>query len=117
MANGKINRQALPLPAHEVPPAQASRYVAPCTPTEIELSNIWSSVLGIQSVGMEDDFVDLGGSSAAGMQCLSRIGKAFSVNLPLGSLLGENSTLRSVAATIDELRSTEVKTAQSSAAG
>ncbi|WP_229854905.1 non-ribosomal peptide synthetase, partial [Streptomyces filipinensis] len=60
-ANGKVGYRALPAP--DAAAFAVSRYVAPRTPVEERLTAIWSDVLGLEQVGVEDGFFDLGGDS------------------------------------------------------
>lgn len=57
-----FNRRALPTPGRERPPLAVS-YTAPRTPLEAELAQIWADVLGVEAVGIHDNFLDLGGDS------------------------------------------------------
>ena len=81
--NGKIDRDALPAPD----PARrtlAGEYVAPRTPIETELARLWSDVLGVERVGVHDDFfTQLGGHSLRATQVLSRLRATFGFELPL----------------------------------
>jgi FkbH-like protein len=52
--------------------ARSSAFVAPSTPTEKLLAGIWSEFLGIESIGVDDNFFDLGGDSVTGVQIISR---------------------------------------------
>lgn len=70
-SNGKVDRKALPKP--EVSGSLALRYVAPRTPIEKRLAGIWAEVLGVQSVGIHDNFFDLGGHSMLAVQVMSRV--------------------------------------------
>jgi non-ribosomal peptide synthase protein (TIGR01720 family) len=69
-ANGKVNKQALPAPE----PAQvgASDYVAPRSPVEATLADIWAQALGVPRVGVEDNFFELGGDSILSIQVVAR---------------------------------------------
>ncbi|MFC1444081.1 amino acid adenylation domain-containing protein [Streptacidiphilus sp. N1-10] len=58
-ANGKLNRAALPDPAAEA----TDSYVAPRNATEAQIAAVWGRVLGLERVGVEDNFFDLGGHS------------------------------------------------------
>jgi len=60
--NGKVDRKALPAPA-EGRPERASAFVPPRDPLEERLVGIWEELLGIQPVGVTDNFFDLGGDS------------------------------------------------------
>ena len=83
--NGKIDRKALPAldPVHTMP---EQSYVAPQTPIEKAIARIWSSVLRLERVGVHDNFFHLGGHSLLGTQVISRVRKAYHVDLPLRSI-------------------------------
>jgi len=69
--NGKVDRKALPAPA--VSRGSIARpYVAPRTPVEKALAQIWSTVLGIDEVGIHEHFFELGGDSILSIQVISR---------------------------------------------
>jgi non-ribosomal peptide synthetase component F len=78
-ANGKVDRRALPEP--EGLAERRSGLVAPRTDTEATLAAIWRDVLGIDEVGVEDNFFDLGGDSILGVQIASTASRA---GLPIG---------------------------------
>lgn len=67
-SNGKLNRKALP----DVDIQAGNNYVAPATPQEKLLVEIWSDVLGIEHIGVTDDFFSLGGDSIKSIQIASR---------------------------------------------
>ncbi|QXH44121.1 non-ribosomal peptide synthase/polyketide synthase [Pseudomonas xanthosomatis] len=67
--NGKLDRKALPRP--DVSANQAS-YVAPVTPVEQHLAQIWQQVLKLERVGLHDNFFELGGDSIISIQMVSR---------------------------------------------
>ncbi|WP_452603487.1 amino acid adenylation domain-containing protein, partial [Saccharothrix hoggarensis] len=71
--NGKLDRKALPAPEWE---ASGSGHVAPRTDTERVLAEIWAQVLGVERVGVEDDFFELGGDSIISIQITSRARQA-----------------------------------------
>ena len=66
---GKIDRKALPAPVVE---SDVSLFRAPVTPTEITLAKIWSDVLHLERVGLDDDFFALGGDSIQLFQITAR---------------------------------------------
>jgi len=68
-------------------PALKTPFVAPRVPVEQELAAIFAEVLGIERVGVHDDFFDLGGHSLLAMQVLSRMRQAFQIEIPIGMLL------------------------------
>ena len=79
-ANGKIDRKALPAPTQ----ADTERtLVEPRTPLEEKLVTLWQSVLGIEKVGITDDFFELGGNSLLVMRLFSELEASFEQRLPL----------------------------------
>jgi acyl carrier protein len=97
--NGKIDRAALPAP-DAVRPALEGAYVAPSTPVEATLARVWADVLGIDEVGVHDDFfTELGGHSLLATQVVSRVRQALRAELPL-ALLFEAPTVAKLAKTI-----------------
>ena len=81
--NGKVDRKALPAPNLT---RSEIGYVAPRTPTEETLAQIWAEVLHVERVGIYDNFFELGGHSLLATQLISKIRTAFHVDLPLRSL-------------------------------
>jgi len=81
-ANGKIDRKVLPAPEF----SGAESFVAPRTPAEKQLAEIWSQVLGVESVGIHDNFFELGGHSLLATQIIAKVREAFGVALPLRTL-------------------------------
>ncbi|WP_410581902.1 non-ribosomal peptide synthase/polyketide synthase [Amycolatopsis sp. lyj-108] len=73
-ANRKLDRRALPAPDGYV--SAGRRYVAPRTPVERELAQVFSAVLGVEQVGAEDNFFGLGGDSILSIQVVSKARKA-----------------------------------------
>ena len=82
---GKLDRLALPVPEHTRPEPDGDS-VALRTPIEEALVGIWSQVLSVSKIGIEDDFFALGGHSLLATQVISRIRDAFHVELPLRDL-------------------------------
>ena len=81
--NGKVDRRALPAPDVS---DRTDNYIAPRTPTEETLASIFSQVLKLERVGIDNNFFELGGHSLLATQVISRIQSAFSISLPLRSL-------------------------------
>ena len=71
-ANGKVDRRALPTPEFDA----GAGYVAPRSETERVLADIWAQVLGVERVGVENDFFELGGDSILSIQVVSRVRQA-----------------------------------------
>ena len=82
MPNGKLDRKALPSP-ERVRPELENGFVAPRSPVEARLAEIWTSLLGIEPVGVHDDFFALGGHSLLATQVMSRLRTTFQLDLPL----------------------------------
>ncbi|MEO8488703.1 non-ribosomal peptide synthase/polyketide synthase [Pseudomonas sp.] len=87
--NGKLDRKALPTPDAST---QQNRYVAPRTALEIQVADIWQSVLNLEQVGLTDDFFALGGHSLLATQIISRVRKTLNLDVALRSLF-ERSVL------------------------
>jgi thioesterase domain-containing protein/acyl carrier protein len=72
--NGKIDRKALPAP--DSTKAKTERvFIAPKNTLELNLAKMWGGVLGVSSIGIEDNFFDLGGSSLQAIQLCAQISK------------------------------------------
>ncbi|HEY7354997.1 MAG TPA: amino acid adenylation domain-containing protein [Ktedonobacterales bacterium] len=84
-SNGKIDRKALPEP--ELTRKElGSDFVAPRTPLEESVAQIWMEVLGVERVGSQDNFLELGGHSLLAVQVISRLYETYQVELPLPSI-------------------------------
>jgi acyl carrier protein len=82
-ANGKVDRRSLPEPGQQSE-ERVERYVAPRTAAEAELARLWGEVLGVEQVGVHDNFfTELGGHSLLATQLVSRIRDHFQIELPL----------------------------------
>jgi amino acid adenylation domain-containing protein len=102
MPNGKVDRRALPSPDRSRPEL-AKAYVAPRTPTEELLAEIWAQLLDLERVGIHDNFFDLGGHSLLATQVVSRIRETFQVEIPLRRLF-EVPTVAGLAESIEAAR-------------
>jgi acyl carrier protein len=81
-ANGKIDRKALPAPsAYQA--KESAFFVAPQSPIEESLAGIWRELLGIDRVGVDDDFFVLGGHSLLATQLISRVRTIFDLEVSL----------------------------------
>jgi amino acid adenylation domain-containing protein/non-ribosomal peptide synthase protein (TIGR01720 family) len=99
--NGKVDRRALPAP--DLHNERTEKYVAPRTPIEEILVQIWSQVLKVEQVGIHDNFFELGGHSLLATQVLSRIRDRFKVKLPLHELFN-TPTIAELAPSIGKLQ-------------
>jgi acyl carrier protein len=79
--NGKVDSRALPAPG-AARPALATAYVAPRTALEQQIAAIWAEVLALESVGVEDNFLDLGGNSLQAMRIVSRVAALTHTDIP-----------------------------------
>jgi acyl-CoA synthetase (AMP-forming)/AMP-acid ligase II/acyl carrier protein len=100
--NGKIDRNALPQPEATRRDLLAS-YVAPRTPIEQQIADIWSQVLKLDRVGIHDNFFELGGYSLLAIQIVSRLRPALQVEVPL-PILFELPTIEALAERVETLR-------------
>ena len=103
--NGKVDRRALPAPDLS---AELEQYVAPRTPTEEMLAQIWGQVLKIEQVGINDNFFELGGHSLIATQLISRIRNSLHIELPLRSLFA-TPTIEELAQQIQRLQQQELE--------
>ena len=70
--SGKVDRKALPAPGG-ARPRLGAEYVAPSTPVEEAIARVWAEVLGLERVGVHDNFFGLGGDSILTIQVISRV--------------------------------------------
>jgi len=98
--NGKVDRLALPAPGGTRPVLDAA-FVSPRTPVEEALASIWAEVLGLDQVGIHDNFLALGGHSLMATQVISRVREAFHIEIPL-RILFEKPTIGELAVVITE---------------
>ena len=99
MPNGKVDRRALP-PFDRTLLEREHLFVSPRTPAEELLAEVFAQVLGIERVGVYDNFFDLGGHSLLATQAISRIREAFAMEIPLRRLF-EMPTVAALAESID----------------
>ena len=84
---GKVDRRGLPTPGRTRPELEVP-FVSPRTPIEEALAGIWAEALGIDQVGVVDNFFDLGGHSLLAGRVISRMRDTFQVDVPIQSFLG-----------------------------
>lgn len=89
--NGKVNYKKLPKPDFNKPSLEIEQ-VEPSTPQQKALANIWCALLGCDTVGIEDNFFDLGGHSLLITQLILQIKNTYHTDLPLHEFL-ENPTI------------------------
>ncbi|MEE2035414.1 non-ribosomal peptide synthetase, partial [Rhodococcus chondri] len=92
---GKLDRRALPEPVFE-----ARAFRAPSTPVEEAVASVFAEVLGVERVGVDDDFFDLGGNSLVATQVAARLGAALDTTVPVRELF-ESPTVGALASRLD----------------
>ncbi len=83
-------------------PRSRKPYEAPATGVQMLLAGIWAEVLRVDGVGIDDDFLQLGGDSILGMQVVSRIRDRLGVELPVAALF-DAPALRDQASALEAL--------------
>lgn len=97
-ANGKLNRKALPSP--DLAGMMAEQYVAPTSELQEQMAEIWQEVLGLEPIGIRDNFFQIGGDSIISIRLISRLNKIFEINLQVGQLY-ESNTIESLSQLIE----------------
>jgi acyl-coenzyme A synthetase/AMP-(fatty) acid ligase/acyl carrier protein len=105
--NGKVNRAELPVPQMSEDGASAN-FVAPRSPLEETLAEIWRETLGVAQIGVESNFFDLGGHSLMATRVVTQIRERFGVELPL-RVLFESPTIAGLAQHLDAVQVKETQ--------
>ena len=71
------------------------------TETEKKVVEIWTDILNIRHIGLDDDFLTIGVDSLSGMLCISRVHQVFGVELYIEDFFFEDSTVRKLSGLID----------------
>ncbi|MEV0197339.1 amino acid adenylation domain-containing protein [Nonomuraea sp. NPDC050691] len=103
-SSGKTDRAALPRPDRA-----ARAQVPPSSDAELLVAEVWQAVLGLESVGVDDDFFAVGGHSLAAMLVAGRLREALAMEVPV-RLLFERPVLGAFAAAVEKLLLAELKT-------
>lgn len=98
--SGKLDRKALPMPAR----SSKTAYAEPATGIEKKLAALWQQVLGVERIGLHDNFFQLGGDSLKAAEMVARFPEHFGTELPLASLF-EASTIGGLAAYLQRVES------------
>ncbi len=104
--NGKLDRRALPAPGSARPELERT-FTPPRTHLELQVAQIWSDVLGVERVGVDDNFFDLGGHSLLAIQVMSRLSEAVDVDMP-PHIIFEVPTAGGLAGAILERQAAEI---------
>ena len=84
--SGKVDRQRLLAPGC-ARPELVQPYVAPRTPVEAELVRLWAEILGLEQIGVQDHFLELGGNSLLAARIIARVLDALHVEVPQRRLM------------------------------
>jgi amino acid adenylation domain-containing protein len=101
-SNGKINYDALPT-LEEIKARSDEAYVAPRTPSEQSIADIYCEMLGVERVSVNDNFFELGGHSLLAIRVMSRIRDAFGVDLPFQTFF-QKPTIAGLALVVTQLQ-------------
>lgn len=116
--SGKIDRKALPAPDVKRPDLDVA-YAAPSTSAQKTLANVWADLLGIDRVGIDDNFFDLGGNSLLSIQAVAQL-EGHGLKLPIVKLY-QHPTVRACAAYLEgdagAIAPSEMAKARKAAAG
>ncbi|MFC4531322.1 amino acid adenylation domain-containing protein [Sphaerisporangium dianthi] len=96
--NGKLDRRALPAPA--LVREESTAFVPPGPGTQESIAAVWRGVLGVERIGVDDDFFDLGGHSLLATQVVAGVRAAHGPGLSVMDLF-QNPTIRELAALVD----------------
>jgi amino acid adenylation domain-containing protein len=105
--NGRVDRSALPVPSLLRPDLETA-FVPPRTAVEKDLALVWSEILSLDKVGIDDDFFSLGGHSLLAAKMFVRLDEKFGRTYPL-SLLLSSPTIRLLAEHFDRPLETRSK--------
>lgn len=98
-ANGKVDRKALSAMATALGP-DSRPHRPPSSATEVRLATLWCQLLGLETLGVDDEFFELGGTSLLAVRLINEITHEFKQTLPLVSLL-RHGTIAAQAAMLD----------------
>ncbi|MBL7938098.1 MAG: amino acid adenylation domain-containing protein, partial [Flavobacteriales bacterium] len=116
--SGKIDRKALPAPDVKRPELDVA-FAAPQSAVQKTLANVWADLLGIDRVGIDDNFFDLGGNSLLSIQCVAQL-EGHGLKLPIVKLY-QHPTIRACAAFLEgdasAIHPSEMAKARKAAAG
>jgi len=99
-SNGKVDRQHLPNPADSQ--TQAGVYIAPRNAVETGIAEIWSDVLHLNRISIEDNFFEIGGHSLLATQVISRVRRRLNIDVPL-RVLFETPTITALAEAVTQM--------------
>ncbi len=104
--NGKVDRGALPVAGDAS--AVVADFVAPVSPTQCRVAELWRELLGLERVGLRDNFFDLGGHSLLAARMVAELRETFGADVPMRDVFLD-STLEAVSAAVDRARGSTVQ--------
>ncbi len=110
-ANGKLDRDALPVPELSL----NRHYLAPTNELEQALTEIWSEELGLNPIGTHDNFFELGGHSLAGARIITKINQMLGKNITVKELY-QAPTIAELAVLMRHIKTTNKRRAKNSLA-
>ncbi|NEQ80572.1 MAG: amino acid adenylation domain-containing protein, partial [Moorea sp. SIO2I5] len=102
--SGKVDRRSLPAP--DWLQQRGQTYVAPRTPIEEVIAGIWTQVLGVEQVSIDDNFFERGGHSLLATQLISRLRNVFQIELPLRKIF-EYPTIAALAESVEAMKQSQ----------
>ena len=97
-SNGKLDKKALP----EIKELNERNYVAPTTPLEEEMVQLWGEMLSMDSIGIDDNFIELGGHSLIATKIVHQINQMYDINLSIIEFLTDGLTIRTLSQIVEE---------------
>jgi amino acid adenylation domain-containing protein/thioester reductase-like protein len=104
--NSKIDRKKLPDPV-EYGISTTKEYVGAQTETQIKLSEIWTNLLGLKQVSINDNFFEIGGHSFLATQLISRVHNEFDIKIPF-NIIFQFPTVEALSNYIDKYKNGEI---------
>lgn len=89
--------------ARHARPLLSNPYIEPATETERQIAEVWADLLGVDQVGVHDNFFEMGGSSLLGLQIVHRLRSEYQLAVPL-TVVYEGPTVRTLAALVEQFR-------------
>lgn len=100
--NGKIDRRALPAPTQALHALAARSIVAPATPTEQRMLDVWQALLGREGLSTDDEFFSAGGDSLLTLPLVFQLQRAFGIDVPLTAVFSAPS-IAALSRVVDDL--------------
>ncbi|MBU8832139.1 non-ribosomal peptide synthetase [Mycolicibacterium goodii] len=100
--NGKLDQRALPTPEYQF----ARTYRPPATRTQKVVASVYGQILGVERVGLDDSFFDLGGDSISAMRCVAAINTALDAHVGVQDLL-QSPSVHAVSRRVDDEHGTD----------